>query len=459
MNKHTSALVAECRGLNTEGRVAEAVFDLEAAAVEALNSLGLILYEQTGRGLVPLRYFNLACEIDNSNWMLLTNMSHVYCGEERYEEATRVVNKALDLCKGMSHQPYFNAGIIQSLMNNQEASIDLFKKSLSIKEDNMTKFSLACELLATNQWKEGWDQYDYRLTTFPHCIEMANRYTCGTWKGQDMPGKTIFIYNEQGVGDLLQFARYIPEVKKRCGKVYVECQRDVLDILEASAERLGIDKLIPRDGMDWPKAEPDVDAIISICSLPGVFEVDMTKVSGEPYLNKVESPKPEELTNDKFNVGICWAGNAQHKCDHIRSTYLKNFQALQQPGVQLCSLQKDRSSRTWKGETVKLDDGFANMGLVDLAPRLKSFLDCAKIMSHLDLVITVDTAVAHLAGGMGIPTWLLVQYNCDWRWFKKGQSPNWYDSVRLFRQTTRGDWPSLFAEVAEELKKVAAPQG
>ncbi len=259
-----------------------------------------------------------------------------------------------------------------------------------------------------------------------------------------LKGKSVLLFAEQGLGDTLQFIRYAPLVKQRGGTVIVQCQRLLLRLLSTCA---GIDRLVPEG--DEP---PPFDVQAPLLTLPGIFRTTVASIPAKvPYLRagRVLSAHWQEQLRGVtgFRVGIAWQGNPDHAMDRRRSLPLQLFAPLAElPGVRLVSLQKGpgRDQLTALGE---------RLGVLDLTDRLEDFADTAALVSNLDLVITVDTAVAHLAGALGIPVWLTLPHIPDWRWLLgRGDSP-WYPTMRLFRQSTWGDWPGVFDRLTEALRQ------
>ncbi len=269
-----------------------------------------------------------------------------------------------------------------------------------------------------------------------------------------MNGRTILVYHEQGFGDTLQFVRYLDLVAKRGGKVVFECQPALHDLLLGVA---GIDQLIP-GGSSLPR----FDTQIALLSLPGIFDTTVATIpAGSPYVatssERIARWREEirqELTfrpglpNDggvKFKVGIAWQGNPKFSGDSLRSIPFRYYTILAAiPGVELISLQKGPGSEQMDALTTQFP-------IMDLGPRLTTFADTAAAMMSLDLVITSCTAVAHLAGALGVPVWTALQFVPDWRWFLGREDSPWYPSMRLFRQQRFGDWQDVFARLAAAL--------
>jgi hypothetical protein len=265
-----------------------------------------------------------------------------------------------------------------------------------------------------------------------------------------LDGKTILLHPEQGLGDVIQFVRYAPLVKQRGGTVIVECPVRLMTLLESCA---GIDRLVGRGG---PLPAFDVQA--PLLSLPGIFRTSLADVPAAiPYLwadPALEEQWRRELDGlGGFKVGIAWQGSPSNQYDRDRSIPLRYFEPLARcAGVRFLSLQKQ-----WGVE--QLQEVAERFPVIDLGSRLDeaagAFMDTAAVMKSLDLVITSDTAVAHLAGALGVRVWVVLAAIPDWRWLLGRSDSPWYPTMRLFRQPSRGDWPGVFNEVRRALGDVS----
>jgi hypothetical protein len=254
---------------------------------------------------------------------------------------------------------------------------------------------------------------------------------------------------EQGLGDTLQFIRYAPLVKERGGTVLVECPASLIPLLSSCA---GIDRSVPEGS-----ALPDFQVHVPLMSLPRIFGTTLATIpSNVPYLNAderlVESWREKLRSITEFKIGIAWQGNPNHKWDRHRSIPLAQFAPLARlPGVRLVSLQKVHG-------TEQLKDG--HFPILDLGPDLDgsngAFMDTAAVMKNLDLVVTTDTAIAHLAGALGVPVWVALSRIADWRWMFEREDSPWYPTMRLFRQSELGNWKPVFERMAGEVEKLLA---
>ena len=308
-------------------------------------------------------------------------------------------------------------------------------------------------LLARGNFDEGWPEYEWRWAQHSFA---RRHFTQPLWDGSDLSGRTIFLYAEQGMGDTLHFIRYVPLVKQRGGKVIVECQPQLFQLL---TEFTGADALVAHGS---PLPQFDVQA--PLLSLPGILQSTLSTIpSSIPYLHAdarlVEQWGRELESFGGFRIGIAWQGNPANPGDSHRSIPLAQFAILARiPGVRLISLQKGPGTQQLSG----IAESFP---VLDLASRLDetsgAFMDTAAVMMNLDLVITSDTAVAHLAGALGVPVWMALPLAPDWRWLLQREDSPWYPTMRLFRQARFGDWKDVFERIAEAVRQLNrhAPRG
>jgi len=247
------------------------------------------------------------------------------------------------------------------------------------------------------------------------------------WNGEPMPGGTILLHAEQGFGDTLLAARYAPLVAGRCKAVVLACQPQLRRLLGGAEEPL-----------------PRFDAHLPLMSLPRVFGTTLESVPWRgPYIRPttntlISSPGP--------NIGLVWAGEPRQGDDRKRSVTLAMLAPLKDtPGATFYSLQKGAGA----AQASSPPEG---MRFVDLSPQIRDFTDTASFIAQLDLVVTVDTSVANLAGAMGAPTWVLLSTVPDWRYHLERDTTPWYPTMRLFRQATDGDWAGVVERVAQALR-------
>ena len=267
------------------------------------------------------------------------------------------------------------------------------------------------------------------------------------WLGDsDIQNKTILIHAEQGLGDALMACRYIPMLALLGARVIAEVQPSLKSLLESLD---GVSQLVVKG-----EPIPHFDVHCPIMSFPLAFKTTLETIPAKiPYLaaSQTKSEKwRSKLTGTALKVGVVWAGNPNHVQDLDRSVPLKNIlPILGVKGTRYFSLQKDISH----GEKDILD---VNSQIVRLDPDINDFQDTAAIMMSLDLVLSCDTSIAHLAGALGKPIWVLLPFNPDWRWLLDRSDSPWYPTARLFRQTRRGEWSTVIDDICAELEKVVS---
>ena len=265
-----------------------------------------------------------------------------------------------------------------------------------------------------------------------------------------LKGRTLLVHHEQGWGDTLQFARYVKLLTAAGEKVLFEVPEALIPLLKKS----GFTKLIA-EGSKAGKA----DVVIAIMSLPRVFGTTLETIPADvPYLSAgsqlVKQWSKVLKSIPGLRVGITWQGYSGNANDQLRSIPLACFAPLALPGVQLISLQKGPGVE----QLTEVANNLAVRHLGQFDEERGAFMDTAAVMKNLDLVITCDTAIAHLAGGLGVPVWVALQLAPDWRWMLARRDSPWYPTMRLFRQKKFGDWPGVFADMADELKQLLRPE-
>jgi hypothetical protein len=269
------------------------------------------------------------------------------------------------------------------------------------------------------------------------------------WNGQPLDHKRVLIRCYHGLGDTLQFIRYAELLKLRAREVIVQCESRLIEVLEQVG---GIDELIPLNGAD--QVDYDVDA--ELMELPYAFRTQLKTIPARvPYVtlpDELVEQKRAELTalgldEDQLNVGVCWASGGWDGTRDIPDDHLTDLIGL--PGVQLFSLQKGRREH-------QVDSGRLHLRKVET--RAGTLCETAAAIACLDLVISVDTMIAHLGGALAKPVWTLLPYSADWRWMIRTSRSPWYPTMRLFRQPRPGDWVSVIENVAHELQAAAYPR-
>jgi len=352
--------------------------------------------------------------------------------------------EALRLNAGYS-EAYNNLGITLGKQRKYADAGDCYREALRLKPDYPdAHLNRALCWLQAGQFEQGWAEYEWRWR-----CRGVNRpsFSQPPWSGEPLAGRTILVYAEQGLGDTFEFIRYAPLIKRRGGLVVFECQPQLMPLLSRCP---GVDRLVPKGSQ-----VPEFQAHSALLSLPWALRTTVTTVPSEvPYLYAdpalVAQWRGELAPLGGYRIGINWQGNPQYKGDRHRSIPLDCFTPLAElPGVRLIGLQKGLG-------TEQLAASGERLGIVDLSGRLDeaagAFMDSAAVLMNLDLFVTSDTAVAHLAGALGVPTWLALPWSADWRWMDLRPDSPWYPTMRLYRQAEPGNWQTVFRRMADELR-------
>jgi hypothetical protein len=297
--------------------------------------------------------------------------------------------------------------------------------------------NLALALLTLGRLPEGWPWYESRWQHWG-----ARHLPQPFWDGSPLDRRTILLHGEQGLGDTIQFLRFAPLVKERGGTVVLVCQPALVGIASSCA---GIDTVVPMDA-----ALPAFDVQAPLMSLPRIFGTRLETIPAKvPYLHaepaRVDHWRKELSHPARFKVGMVWKGS-HVKAGRLRSAPLAAFAPLARvPGVALYSLQTGEGSERL---------ACVDFPITDLGSRSVPLDNLAAILRNLDLLVSVDTAPAHLAGALGVPVWLALRSPPDWRWFLDRSDSPWYPATTLFRQQRTGDWTSVFETMADALQRL-----
>ncbi|QWV95598.1 tetratricopeptide repeat protein [Geomonas oryzisoli] len=439
--------------LKEQGESAEALHALKRAVavapdyLEARHSLGELYHAMGDLDLAEATFRAILAD-DPGYLPSLNALGIALQVQGRLEEAVQCYRRALARKPDYLHA-LNNLGSASRALNDVGTAIDCYQKVLAIDPGYAdARWNLALVQLQLGQYREGWRGYEQRfdkVDPIPR-LELSRPL----WDGSLLNGRTILLHAEQGFGDTFQFVRYAPLLAAQGGRVLVQCQAKPIAPVLATVP--GVARVLVRG-----EPLPEFDCHAPLMSLPHLCGTLLETIPAQiPYLAAdpilVERWRPA-LPPEGFRVGLVWAGRKSYKDDLKRSLTLSLFAPLAQVhGVRFCALQVGDGAE----QAATPPPG---MELTDLGAGITSFADTAAILTQLDLVISADTAVAHLAGGLGVPVWVLLPMACDWRWLMEREDSPWYPSARLFRQQCRGDWGEVLERVARQLALLVARKG
>jgi tetratricopeptide (TPR) repeat protein len=387
-----------------------------------------------------------AIALAQQNPFFLANYGNCLVDLDRFDEAYKAYQESIRLMPDDFTLRYNYGLALRDGMRLQEASV-LLKDILKDHPDNFElRWDAALTQLQMGDFKNGWQAFEARFKRPVMDRERVYK-TAPRWRGEDIKGKTLLVYEEQGFGDTILCSRYIPLIQARGGTIILECKPALHKLFSAIP---GIKRL----------AEPGqvaegFDYHVPMMSLPGIFGTDLSSIPPPVslYTSPALPPRVSQtlaLGKGRLKVGIIWSGNVAFFNNRKRAVDVTRFLPLATiPGVQLYSLQKgprENDLAACGGE-----------GLIPLiGPALNDFSETAAALKQLDLVIMTDSSVAHLAGSLGVPVWNLLSHSPYWLYLTDREDSPWYPSMRLFRQPTAGDWESVFERVEGELGKIAA---
>jgi tetratricopeptide (TPR) repeat protein len=386
-----------------------------------------------------------AVKLNPSDAETYNNLGTALYEKGEIAEAVKCYRKAMELKEDLD-TAHCNLGITLHQQGYFDEALLSYRKALLINPELAdAHLNMSYILLSRCNFKDGWKEFEWRWKT-GEFISQQRALPKPAWDGSDIAGKTILLTSEQGFGDVIQFVRYAPLLAGRGAKVIVECLKEMNSLLQTVE---GIHQIIVKG-----KTLPDFDIHCPLLSLPYLFNTTPETIPANiPYLHAGNDllqiwREKFQPNNDKHRIGIAWAGNPRHSNDRNRSCQPEIFLPLtENKAVSLFSLQKD-------SYTVQSDNVIKKMGMIDYTNEINDFSDTAAFIMNLDLVISVDTAVAHLAGALGKPVWLLLPFVPDWRWMLDREDSPWYPTMKLFRQPQPCDWGSIIHLITENINNI-----
>ncbi len=422
------------------------VLTLEPNRADAHYQLGII-WEKEYAWAEAAASFRQAIALQ-PNWAeAQLYLGRAYHNQDDLQAALPHYQQALTLNPNLA-PGYINLGYVAQEQGNLTDAIAYFQKALKLDPQHVQgHFNYATAQLMNGNFDIGWQEYEWRWQ-LPSQIADIRDVRQPRWDGSPLGQKTILLYSEQGLGDTLQFIRYAALVKAQGGLVIVQCQAPLKELLSSCP---GVDQVV---ALGEPL--PPFDVYAPLLSLPGIFKTQLDTIPQEiPYLAIPEMPTTNkitellgQLTTERRKVGFVWSAKLTPmtaRLDLQRFCPLEQFSVLfGQSDLTFCSLYKGERN----AELVPYRDQ-----VLDLGVHFADFRDTAYALGQMNLVITVDTSVAHLAGALGKPTWILLPFSADWRWLRDREDSPWYPHMRLFRQSTSGDWHTVLTKIAAALQK------
>jgi tetratricopeptide (TPR) repeat protein len=448
---HAPALLTKGNALHELKRFDEALAVFEAALARAndvrlLTNRGMSLFE-LGRFEEAHASAIAAIAADPGFALAWRCRGMVEMRNAALDEALASFDTALRLSPDDADVLCGRAIVLKELGRYQEALAE-FDHAIALDPRNAeAKANKGSLLLLLERFEEGWELFEHRWVQDDRPkAEVSYRWP--EWRGEPIAGKSIVMLDEAGLGDALQFCRYAPLLAERGARVTYRCRPSLERVMRGLGPDVEITAAAPADAA--------YDYCVTLCSLPRAFATRAETIPGAPYL-RAEAERValwrERLRGEGFKVGIAWHGSSHSRSDHMRAAPLDAFAPLARvPGVRLFSLQKNFGAE-------QLRDAPAGMRVESLGEDFDAgpdaFVDTAAVIENLDLVVTIDTSIAHLAGALGRPVWIAIKHSPEWRWMLERETSPWYDSARLFRQSQRGDWDEVFERMARELERVA----
>jgi len=418
---------------------------LDPSQVQAHNNLGNA-YKDLGRMHDALDSYRSAIAVDGALAEAHLNLGIALHQAEAFGEAAECYRTALKL-EPVLADASLNLGYLLEHEGDARGARDCYRLAISARpEFAEAHFNYALQLLQSGDFEKGWDEYEWRLK-MPDLARFWPHADRPRWNGSELGGENILLYAEQGFGDAIQFMRYAPLVAKRGGNVILSCAPKLMALFRGSS---GVSAVHNAE-----EAPPDFDTCCSLLSLPRLFRTTLETIPATvPYLHPREELAEQwkarlAASGPGLKVGLFWSTESKNRMTPLRSLDLDMFAPLAGiPGVVFFSLQRGVAA----AQAARPPQG---MTLVDPTAALGDFSDDAALISNLDLVISINTATAHLAGALGKPIWTLIHFPADWRWLVGRDDSPWYPTMRLFRRGRADSWNDVIRRVGHALRQLA----
>jgi tetratricopeptide (TPR) repeat protein len=425
--------------------------ELNPGLVEARYNLGNVLQQQGQLDEAIVQYREALSHRPNYA-EAYNNLGNALFEQRKLDEAVACYRRALELKPDFA-EAHVNLGNALKCQGKLDEAFAYYGRAVELRADYAdAHLCQSYVMLLRGDFERGWPEHEWRWKTI---YQPAREFPQPLWDGTSLHGQMILLHAEQGLGDTVQFVRYVPLVKERGARVILACQTPLIGLLASCP---GVDCLV---GEGVIQASFDVHA--PLLSLPRIFKTTVDTIPANvPYLKAdaaLVAQWREKLTAiNGLRIGINWQGRGGRGDYRQRDIPLECFASLAQvPGVRLISLQKGpRVGAADQGVATFELAGEGQPGILDLGDidqTRGAFMDTAAIMMNLDLVITSDTSTPHLAGALGVPVWVALPFAPDWRWLLDRSDSPWYPTMRLFRQKSPGDWKSVFEEIEAALRR------
>jgi len=411
----------------------------------AQHFLGVILYQrQDVAAALPL--LRRSVEAVPAEPEFHNNLGLALAAGEREQEAIASFRAALALKAGHA-VAWNNLGLALQSVNDVDGAIAAFRRAIALQPDfGHAHWNLALALLLDGQYAEGWREYESRFA-LSELGKDRHTFAGPAWDGASPAGKTLLLYTEQGLGDALQFARFVAPLARAGARCIVYCPQSLAPLLATAP---GVAQTVSDPG-----ALPHYDAHLPLLSLPRLLGTTIDAIPADvPYVAVAPERRAAvraslEASPQRLNVGVVWTGNPANPSNRIRSVPLDALDALfEVEGIDWYSLQQGRTTPDFSPA--------ARKARLRPLPAEWALVDTAALVSELDLVISVCTSIAHLAGALGRPTWTMLACAADWRWLQDRADSPWYPTMRLFRQPHPRDWSSVARSIAAELRALVS---
>jgi tetratricopeptide (TPR) repeat protein len=422
--------------------ILETIIKNNPEEVEVLLNLGLYYVEEDMPDKA-LEVYNRILQMKPGSYKAYLNLACLYYETYEHDKSIECCNKALDL-KPEYPDAYLNLGNAYKAMKDIPRAMGFYEKALHLRPNYVeAHFNLSTTCLLTEVYETGWKHYEWRFLKKEIHYPILPKFPQPMWDGSPIAGKTIYVSYEQGYGDVIQFSRFLPVLASMGAKVIFKCPSALERILRQSELNAEIFNI------NYPDNLLEFDTYIYLMSLPYIFGVNSSNIPyPEGYLKadkvQVEHYRQQYFDSDCYKVGICW--NSSVRGAKKRWIPLEYFYKLAEiDNVKLYSIQSGLGVE-------KLNDLPDGIEIVDLGKTFNDFADTAAAIENLDLVISTDTAVVHLAAALGVPAWNLVTFMSCWRWMQDREDTPWYKSMRIFRQRRHKDWKEVLERVHSTLK-------